>query len=172
MRQRLFHQLAAPAGIDQVVEADAGNVIFFHQVEDGRHLLIIEPAHRKAQSHLEAHLLAVAHPGHGRGKGPGFPPEPVVGGGSAVQADAHVRQAQVAQLPGPLPVDEGAVGGDHRPHAVGHGKLHQFRQVRPHQRFAPGKQHHRHAEILQVAEQGQAFGVPQFVRRRAAVALA
>ena len=84
MRQRLFHQLAAPPGIDQVIEADAGNVIFFHQVEHGRHFLIIEPADGEAEPHLEAHFLAVPHPGHGRGKGPGFAPEAVVGGGGAV----------------------------------------------------------------------------------------
>ena len=70
-------------------------------------------------------------------------------------------------MPRPFPVDEGAVGGDHGPHAVGHGPRHQFREVRPHQGFAAGKQHDRHAEILQVGKQSQAFGVAQFIRRRA-----
>ena len=167
MAQGLLHQLGAPAGVDQVVEADAGNVVFLHQVEDGRHFLVIEAADGEAQAHLEARLLAVAHPGHGRGKGPGLAPESVVGRLGAVQADAHVREPQVLQAPGHLRGDEGAVGGDHRPHAVGHGPVHQFQQVGPHQGLAPGKQHHRHAEILQVPEQGQAFRVGQFIGRRA-----
>ena len=110
------------------------------------HFLVVEAADGEAQAHLEAFLLAVAHPGHGRGKGAGLAPELVVDRLGAVQADAHVGQAQVLEAPGHVPVNQGAVGGDHGPHAQGHGLIHQVEEVRPHQGLAPGKQHHRHPE--------------------------
>ena len=161
--QGLRHQLAAPAGVDQVVEADAWDFVLFHQVEDGGHFLVVEAADGEPEAHLESCLLAVAHPGHGRGEGTLLAPELIVDGLGAVQADAHVRKAQVLEAPGQAPVYEGAVGGDHGPHPVGHGPGHQVKEIRPHQGLAAGEQHHRHAEILQIPEQGQAFIKAEFI---------
>ena len=43
--------------------------------------------------------------------------------------------------------------------------IHQRQQVRVHQRFAAGKQHHRDLEGLQVIQQGQALGQRQLIVR-------
>ena len=59
--------------------------------------------------------------------------------------------------------DQGAVGGDHRPHAFVHGIGRQFGQVFADQRLASGKQQHGCAESGQVVDERFTFGGVQFV---------
>ena len=116
------------------------------QVEDRPHLIGVSLVDGEAQPDLDARLPAVADPLQGLVKGPLHPPEAVVDLFQPVQADPHIGETDALKIPGLLPGDQGPVGGDHRPHPLGYRVLGQLRQVRPHQRLAAGKEHHRSAE--------------------------
>ncbi len=81
----------------------------------------------------------------------------------AVEADADVGQTDIFECPGHGGGDQGAVGGNDGPHALGDRIFGQFRQVRPHQGLAAGKQHDRDAESRQIIDQRLALGGGQFI---------
>ena len=90
--------------------------------------------------------------------------EAVVDGFHPVDADADVGQADLLQGVRHLGGDQGAVGGDHGAHALGHGVGGQVGQVLAHEGLPAGKQHDGHAEPGQVVDQRLALRKRQLVR--------
>lgn len=78
----------------------------------------------------------------------------------AVQGNAHVGEAHFFEFARLLGRDQGAVGGDHRAHALAGRMAGQLHQILAHQGFAAGKKHHRRAEGRQVVDHGLGlFGI-------------
>ena len=147
-----LHELGAPAGIDEVVEAHAGKWYSSSRAN----MLGISPKLWRLMVKRRPTLMPAAWqlriPSR-RGKRPGLGPKAVIHGGGAVQADADVGQADLLKVHRQVPADQGAVGGNDRPHALGDRLGHEFQQVLPHQRFPSRKQDHRRPVGLQVQEQ-------------------
>ena len=98
--------------------------------------------------------LAVADPVQGGAEGARHGPEAVVDLLHAVQADADVaEQADLFQGAGHGGGDQGAVGGNDRPHPLAHGVGRELRQIFAHERLAAGEKDHRHAEGRQIVQE-------------------
>ncbi len=161
--QVFLDQFGAAAGVHQVVEADARHFKVAQQLEQLGHLALVALVDGEAQAHLQPFGLAILDAFQRAAERAGHGAEPVVHLFAAVQRNADVGQAHFLQFAGLLLGDQGAVGGDDRPHAARGGVLGQFHQVLAHQRFAAGKEHHRRAVGGEIVDDGLALFGGDFV---------
>jgi len=157
-------ELAASPGVDQVVETDPGNVTGFEQVKDRRDFRGIESIHGEPKADLDPCLLTGGNAVQGSGEGTLHSPEAIVHLFHAVKTDSDIGQPDHFELASNGRGDQGAVGGDDRPHAFLHRIGCQFLQIRAYQRFATGKQHDGAAESRQVVENLLALAGRELVR--------
>ena len=162
------HHGGAAAAVDQMIEADPGDVLGLHQGEDAGDLVDVVAGDGEAETDLEAGALAGPDPFQGPAERAADSAEVVVGRLQAIQADAGIGDAGLLEPDRHRVIDERPVGRHHRAHAGGHRPPRQFRQIRPHQGFAAGEQQHGGAEAGQIIDQGQRLGVAQVVGRSAA----
>ena len=150
--QVFLDQLGAPARVDQMVKAHAGDVPIAQYVENFGYFCGIAFVDGEAQADLDALFLTVFQAFKGAAVRALDAPETVVHVFAAVQGHSHVRQAHAFERLGHVAVNQGAVGGDDRPHAFGRGVFGQFGQVLADQGFPAGKQHDRRAEGRQIVD--------------------
>ncbi len=155
--QVFLNEMASPARIDEVVEADAGDPLLFEEVEDAADVLDIAAVHGEAQAHLDPAPQAGADAGEGQVKGARDAAEAVVGLLESVEADADVGEVDLLEPGRHLVPDQGAVGGDDGAQVAGAGVGNELEDVGAHQGFAAGEEDDRHAEVGEVIDQAHAF---------------
>jgi hypothetical protein len=132
--------LLAPPGIDQVIEAGAVDVLRFDEIEDAVEVLVIVAGQFKAQAYPLLYCLAVAETFHGLVEGAHLAAEFVVDLADAVEADAHVGEAEILDALRDIAGDKRAVGGQRRADSQLDSMLDQLKEVLAHERLAAGEQ--------------------------------
>ena len=155
--QILLHQLAAPAGIDEVIEANPVNVFLFQEVKNLRDILDVPAVNGETKAYFDPRFLAMMDAPQGGIKGSFHPSKAVVGLPHPVQAYSNIGKPDPFQLPGDLFGDQGAIGGNDRAHTPVGGHSNQVQEVLPQQRFPPGKKNDRRSKPGQVFDQRLSF---------------
>ena len=101
--------LLAAAGVDEVVEADARHALGAHEVEDGGNCGDVVARHGDAQTDLDVAVAQAADGREGFLVGAGMAAEGVVDLLGAVDGDANIGDAEIADPVCPAVVDQGAV---------------------------------------------------------------
>ena len=104
--------LLSASRVDEVVEADARHALGAHEGEDVGDCAHVVARHGHAQAHLHAARAEAADGVEGESIGAGAAAEGVVDCLGAVDGDAHVGDAEVADPVGGGVVDERAVRGE------------------------------------------------------------
>ncbi len=164
MGQVLFHQGAAAARINQVIETDPGDSFPFQKPENLRDILGVPAIHGEAQPNLDPLFHAVVDPSQCRVEGPHHAPEFIICLLHPVQADPHIGKPDLFQPFRDLFRDQGPVRGNHGPHAPIPGVFRQLEQILANRRLSAGKQNDRRSKIGQVIDQRLSFLRGQLVR--------
>ena len=134
------------------------------QIGDIQRLRLVPVHHRGMDLKRQAAFPASFHSGNGGFPGPFGLAEPIVPlSGNTVHADARRRQAGLFQLRHLGRRQQNAVRAQHRPQLFRPGVGDQFRQVRPQQRLAAGKDKDAKSAVRRLVEQPLAFRRCQFV---------
>ena len=152
----------APAGVIQVGQVELVDALGVHQLQQAGKVGGVLLGQGEAHSHLDALLPAHADAPQGPVEGTVEASEAVVGGPQAVQADAHVVVAHLADGLQVGLLHQGAVGGQPQVEAQGLGPLRHLDDVGAHQGLAAGEDQHRHAEGAQVVHDPAHLGGVQF----------
>jgi len=165
VREIFFHQFASPPGIDQMIEAYAGDFVLFEKIEDSGNLTGVQPVHRKAEADLDPGVLAGKNAVHGFAEGAFHPSEPVVDLIEAVQADSDIGKAHFLEFGGHARRNKRSVRGNDRPHPLFDRVIGQFDKIGPDERLAAGKQDYGASEPGQVVEHALALCGSEFARK-------
>ena len=152
-RDILVHHLLAAAGVDEMVEADAVDVLRLDEVEDAVELLDVVVVDRKAQADALADGHAVLDALHGLLIGAVDTAELVVDILESVERDADVADADILDALGDLARDQRAVRRERRAHAFLLRVSRELEEIRADQRLAAREQQHRHVEVREIIDE-------------------
>ncbi len=128
--------LCAASAVDQVVEADTGDLFLAHESKDCGDVLDIVSGDGDAETDFDTRITTVANRLNGAFVGTSDTPKFIMGGLLSVDTDADIARADLLDGLGDLGGDECAIGREDDAHLFVDGILGELEEVGPGERFS------------------------------------
>ncbi len=151
-------QGVAPAGIDEVIEAEPRDAVVYALLQNLRQVGEVVLGDREAHPGAQARGLGGAEALPGGDAGGGAPAEAVVRFRRTVDGDADVLEAGLAESDRDFGRDQSAIGGKDGAETAGGGVGAEVKEVVAEEGLAAGEEEHGRAEAGEVVDEGFGLG--------------